>query len=138
MRHENQHDLHNTRRSRGAVIAAVVVLLLAANIAIIGFALTVTSDQSIAVDRLDTVRAFYAAEAGVSMAVRELMLSEDEDGDGSIGSISDDGNPDNNPTLPQASVVVTVSTGGGSDVTLTSTGSAGQSRRSLEALLSSS
>lgn len=127
-----------TAHRLGAVIAAVVVLLLAADIAIIGFAMTVTSDQSISVDRLNTVRAFYAAEAGMNMAIRELMVSQDEDGDGTIGSISDDGDSGNNPTLPQASLVVTVVTGGGSDMTVTSTGSAGEARRRVEALLSSS
>ena len=34
------------------------------------------------------MQAFYAAEAGMNMAIREMMVGRDEDGDGVIGAVS--------------------------------------------------
>jgi hypothetical protein len=43
----------------------------------------------------------------MNMAVREVRMNSDLDGDGGIGTISDDGNDGNNPALNGASVAVT-------------------------------
>src|SRR2546426_11128920 len=50
---------------------------------------------------LNASNAFYAAESGVEFALRELKVGSDLDGDGTIGSISDDGNSANDPGLGQ-------------------------------------
>lgn len=115
---------------KGIIIIAVVVMVLLAEYAVVGLILVVSHDQFMAVDRLNTVRAFYAAEGGMNMAIREIINDSDEDLDGAIGTISDDDNANNNPTLGVASVMV-VATNQGNDTELTSLGSAGDSNRSI-------
>ncbi len=93
-------------RRRGSVLAAVVVLLLILEIAIASLLMSSTNEQSVGVDRLDTVRAFYAAEAGTQMALREIMLNRDEDGDGAVGGVSNDGDQATDPHFGNSSVHV--------------------------------
>jgi hypothetical protein len=112
-----------------AMIAALLVTMMI----IVGMVLGGSRDHELTVRRAETVRAIYAAEAGMNMAIREISLGSDEDGDGGIGTVSDDGNDANNPSFGMASFVVTSSTSGGT-TTLTSTGSAGESRREFEAV----
>ncbi len=97
---------------RGTVLVAIIALLLIAEVAILGLALNLSRQQHLAVDRLETVRAFYAAEAGMNMAMREVVLNSDEDGDGGIGSISDDGDAGTDPTFGLAGVSVSDSANG--------------------------
>ena len=101
-----------TTRSRGVAVVAVIVLLLVVDLVIVGVVLNGGRDQTLTVLRLDTEQAYYATEAGINMAIREIFESADEDGDGGIGSISDDGNAANNPTIGTASVYVQASTAG--------------------------
>ena len=70
----------------------------------------------------------------MNMAIREMMNDADEDGDGAIGTISDDGNAATDPTFGQAQVLVT-SAVAGPQTTLTSQGRAGEARRNVEAVL---
>lgn len=90
---------------RGMAGAAAVLLLLIVQLLVVGAVLTVVRDNNLTSLRLDTLRAFYAAEAGANMAIREAMVGLDEDGDGTIGSISNDGNAANDPQLVTARVV---------------------------------
>ena len=61
------------------------------------------------------------------MAIHEMMKNADEDGDGAIGTISDDGNAANGPTIGQTQVLVTVSIVG-PQTTLRSKGRSGDAR----------
>jgi len=97
-----------SRTRRGSVLAAVIVLLLTLEIAVASLLMSATNEQGVGVDRLNTVRAFYAAEAGTQMALREIMLGTDEDGDGTIGGISDDGDPVTDPAIGPAYAHVAV------------------------------
>jgi Tfp pilus assembly protein PilX len=122
------------RRRRGVSTIVIVGLLVVVELVIVGMVLAGGREQDLTARRLETVRAFYAAEAGVNMAVRELMEGADEDGDGATGTISDDGNDANDPSLGAAQVVVTAATSGG-ETTVTSKGRSGQATRELEAVL---
>ena len=113
----------------------MLVLLVLINLIVIGLVLGGAQDHDVTVRRVESVQAFYAAEAGINMAVRELMESADEDGDGTIGTISDDSNDANNPSFGMATVLVTDSVSG-SETTLSSVGTAGLSQRKISALLS--
>ena len=124
------------QRRRGTVLVAVVLLLLILEIFVAGLVAAAPRDQHLGVDRLDTVRSFYSAEAAMNMAVRELMIAADEDGDGAIGSISDDGNDATDPQLNQGSLVVSAAIVG-SDTVLTSEGRSGNASRRLQATVSS-
>lgn len=121
-------------RRAGSVLAVVIVLLLILEIAVASLLMSGASEQSVAVDRLETVRANYAAESGMALALRELMLNADEDGDGGIGSISDDDNDSNDPALGAARLRVTVSREGGL-ITITSAGRCGRAERIVQMIV---
>ncbi len=91
-------------------------------------------DHDLTVWRMQTVESFYAAEAGLNMAIREFVKDADEDGDTKIGGISDDGNAANDPTLGNAQVFVTATTAG-SETTLTSEGRSGDATRTARAIV---
>jgi hypothetical protein len=113
----------------------MIVLLLILDLVVLVMVLGGARDQDLTVRRVETVQAFYAAESGVNMAVRELMLDADEDGDGSTGGISDDENDGNDPTIGSAAVCVQMAMGA-EGTTLSSDARAGEARRRLEATFS--
>ena len=118
---------------RGIVLIGVIVFLLVVGVIIVGMVLGGARDQDLTVRRLETVRAFYAAEGGMNMAIRELMVALDEDADGAIGTISDDSDDGTDPTIGTGRVVVTSSVSG-SQTTLTSRGRSGLSFRQVQAV----
>jgi hypothetical protein len=135
-------EARHTRR--GAAAVAVVVVLIIIDLIIVGIALGGGRDHDLTVRRLQTIQAFYASEAGMNMAIRELIADDDEDSDTGIGTISaddpvDDGNdpkpPD--PVSGDAQVVVTATadTPSAGQTTLTSTGRSGEARREMETIL---
>lgn len=122
------------RWRKGAVAVAMVAALMLINTMIIAMVLGGARQQDLMVRRLETIRAFYAAEAGINLAIREVMLNTDEDGDGGIGTISDDLDDGNNPTLTAATLLVT-SEIQGSEQVIVAQGTSGQARRTIEAAL---
>lgn len=106
----------------------MLVVLAMLQIMVAAIVLSGARSDALTVLRLDTARAFYAAEAGAGMAVREVMLDQDIDSDGVIGSISNDGNPSNDPALGIARITATASSAAGV-TTITVTGRAGQAAR---------
>jgi len=121
-------------KRRGAAVVAIILAMLVLSLITIGMVLGGSRDQDLTVRRLETVRAFYAAEAGANMSIRELMLSTDADADGGVGSISDDGNAANDPNMGAAQVRVTRIVSG-PQTTLTSRGRSGQANRVIQAIL---
>ncbi len=122
-------------RRRGMAAIVMIVLLLILDLIIIRIVIGGARDHVLTVRRVETIQAFYAAEAGMNMAIRELMLDTDEDGDTGIGSISDDGNAANDPTFGNAQVVVTRTPPAALPTTLTSQGRSGDARREIEAVV---
>ncbi len=121
--------LSRTRdQRRGTAAIAVVIMLVLLQMSVAGMVLSGGRDQDLSTRRMDTIRAFYAAEAGINMAVREMSKSTDYDADGTIGTISNDSNANNDPALGSARVFVTRAVSG-STITLTSRGRAGDSTR---------
>ena len=135
-------------RRRGITAVVMVVVLLIIDVIIVGMVLSGARHHELTVGRMDTIQAFYAAEAGANMAIRELQVGVDEDGDDAlnpdpvpdgIGTISfDDPVVDdaNDPTFGSAQVVVTAVIAG-STTTLTSEGRSGTARRTIEAVVES-
>ncbi len=122
---------------QGLVAVTMIVLLMIVDLIIVSLVISGTRDHDLTVRRLQTVEAFYAAEAGVNMSIRELMVPGDEDGDGVTGTISYENNPgpydpDNDPILGNAQFYVL-----GTDpvTTLTSEGRSGEARRTMTAEL---
>lgn len=93
---------------RGAALVAFVTALM-----VIG-TMTLTVLQMTAVgshSHLAHYRsngAFYAAESGIEMAIREMNQGSDIDSDGTIGSISNNGNAADDPTLASGSFNVSL------------------------------
>ena len=115
-----------------AVIVIIVLLLIA--IFIIGIVSGSARDLDSSARRLETVQAFYAAEAGVNMALRELKINSDEDSDGTIGSISDDATDGNDPAIGVARVVVSL-TSTPPNQSMDSEGRSGQAKRNIVAVV---
>lgn len=124
----------NDPSQRGSVAVTLLIALVVLQVVVAGMVLTGARDQDLMQHRAQTVRALYAAEAGMNMAVREVMRNADEDGDGGVGTISNDGNAANDPNLSGGRVVVTKSTVGGV-TTLTSRGRCGSAVRQVQAVL---
>lgn len=119
---------------RGSVAVIVIIVLLMTGIFIVGIVSGGARDHEISARRLETVQAFYAAEAGVNMALRELRISSDEDADGTIGSISDDAADANDPVIGGARVMVSL-TSTPPNQTIASQGRSGQARRKILAVV---
>ncbi len=115
----------------------MLMVLILINLAVISMVISVARDHLLTVRRMETIRAFYATEGGMNMAIRELMINFDDDGDGGIGTISDDGIAANDPTVGSAQLEVKASTAG-SVTTLTGQGRSGNARRFATALLDTS
>ena len=122
---------------KAAAAIAMVVILVIVDLIIVGMVIGGGRDHDLTVKRMETLRAFYAAEAGMNMAIRELMENADEDVDGGVGTISADDPVDdaNDPVLGKAQVVVTAEDEFPvpGKTTLTSEGRSGDARREMEA-----
>ncbi|MCH7797811.1 MAG: hypothetical protein IID28_05115 [Planctomycetes bacterium] len=130
------HD-RKARDRTGSILVVFVVVLIVVELIIVSMVTSLSRDHSATIHRAFTVEAFYAAEAGVNMAIRELMEDSDEDGDGTIGSVSDDTNDANDPTLGNARFLVTSTpdTPLPGQRTLTSQGRSGETRREMTSVI---
>lgn len=106
-----------------AGITAIAIMTFL-NLAVVASAVSGARDQEISVLRLDSVRAFYACEAAMNLAVREVMTSTDSDGNGAVGGIA-------NRTLSGATASATAA--GSAPVTITANGALRDARRRLQA-----
>ena len=127
-------QMRRTRHRRATVAISMIIALVVVNLIIISIVIGGARDHDLTIKRVETIQAFYAAEAGMNMAIREMMNDTDEDGDGAIGTISDDGNAANDPTFGQAQVLVIVSVAG-PPTTLRSKGRSGDARREVETVI---
>ncbi|MCB9854594.1 MAG: hypothetical protein H6818_02820 [Phycisphaerales bacterium] len=93
-----------------AIIAFVAALLVIGSYALWLFQLSAATSIS-SLSHYYGTSAFYAAESGVEMAMRELNASpaNDFDSDGAIGTISDNGSAADDPALSTARFFVTQS-----------------------------
>ena len=122
---------------RGIAVVAMVVFLLVVDLIVVGIVVGLGRDHNLTIHRMQTLEAEYAAEAGMNMSIREKMYDVDEDGDGTIGTISDDGDDGNDPGVGNAQFIVTAAadTPLVGQTTLTSSGRSGEARRKMEAVL---
>lgn len=90
-----------------AIVAFVAAMLIIGTLVLWLFQWTASSSVAASGHYLST-GAFYAAESGIEIALRELTRSTptDIDSDGTIGTISDNGNPADDPTLATGVVYV--------------------------------
>jgi Tfp pilus assembly protein PilX len=96
------------RLPRGvALVAFVAALLIIGTLVLWLFQLTASTSAAASGHFLST-GAYYAAESGIEMALRELTRSPptDIDSDGTIGTISDNANVNDDPVLATGAVHV--------------------------------
>ena len=139
--------MHGYRRAngvrRGLIVVVMIVLMIVIDLIIVSMVVSQARDHDLTVRRMQTIESLYAAEAGMNMSIRELMIPADEDGDddGSwpfgIGTISDDSNDATDPTLGNARFVVTAAadTPAVGQTTITSEGRSGETRRRMQGVL---
>lgn len=116
-----------TRRGAGGV--AIIVALVIMQLMMVGSLLTGTRNQDLTVQRLNALRSQYSADSVLSMAVREVCRGADEDGDGTVGSISW-GVVANGPNINGAHAAVSLSASG-TTYTLTAKGTGGLATRAI-------
>ncbi len=121
-----------TSERRGVASIALVIVLVIAEFAILALVLGGSRDQDLTVARVSAVQAFYAAEAGMNMAMREVMADEDYDGNGEIGGIASTAST--LAALHNANIAVSVASDGNA-ITLTSQSEHAQARRRFETSL---
>ena len=121
----------------GAVAVALIVVLITVDLIIVGMVLSGGREHDLTVKRVETVQAFFAAEAGMNMSIKEMMEGTDYDTDGMIGTISDDSDDLTDPDIGNAKVFVfaTTSTPKPGQTTLTSRGRAGDARRDMQSVI---
>jgi hypothetical protein len=132
---EHAGNAYGKRRALAAV--AMVVVLIIIDLIVVGLVVGLGRDHSLTVHRMQTIEAMYAAEAGMNMSIREMMVDTDEDGDGAVGTISDDGDDGTDPGVGNSLFVVTAAadTPAVGQTTLTSAGRAGEARRTIDSIL---
>lgn len=118
------------RAQRGSVSVPLIVILATLQIIVAAMVLSGVRGGELSARRIETARAFYAAEAGANMAVREVMRGVDEDADGRIGGVSDDSNSATDLALGTARIVAESVSAGGT-TTITVTGRAGEAARRI-------
>lgn len=116
---------------RGGAAVAIVIALVVLQLVVVGMVVAGSRDQSLGVHRAESLRSLYAAEAGVQMALRELAVGTDEDGDGTIGSISADGQEGTGPRLQGSRINVVIESADPSSGELVALGAGTLSERQL-------
>lgn len=125
---KNRRMTWGTRR--GAIGVAAVIVLVFCQLLIVGVVIAGTRDEDATVQRLNTSRAFYAAEGGLNMAIREVLSNSDDDGDGAVGTLSNNAILADDPGMGEARVYV-VKAVSGTITTMVSRGRCGMTRRQL-------
>ncbi|MFO0972966.1 MAG: hypothetical protein U1A27_05955 [Phycisphaerae bacterium] len=95
---------------RGVALLAFVTALLVVGVMVSWLSYLSGSTSLSYLGHYFSSGALYAAESGQDMAMREYKSGADYDGDGTAGTISNDGNDGNDPTLVSGSFHVSVST----------------------------
>lgn len=108
----------------GAIALGMVIALVVLQLVVVTALVSGVRDHDATRSRLESSRAFYATDSAVSMALRELYRYTDEDGDGSIGGVSSDGNASNDPLFVTGRAAATIAPAG-SNFSITSSGRAG-------------
>ncbi len=135
---QNDRTLHRvcSGRSRRASAAVSILLALVLLQVVVATALLTGARQADVSQRaLAGMRAQYAADGAMAMSLRELYRNVDEDADGTIGGISQDGVATTDPVIGIAQATTTSSTVG-NDTTITiNSRSGGVSSRRVSALV---
>lgn len=107
---------------RGTVAVAVLIALVVLSLVVASVVLGGVRDQELLSLRVQGSRAQAAADGAASMAIKELMDNTDLDGDGSIGTISNDSNTATDPITDAGTRLWATKTVAGNVTTVTARG----------------
>ncbi|MBY0456569.1 MAG: hypothetical protein K2V38_04475, partial [Gemmataceae bacterium] len=117
---------------------AIIILLVILSLAVTGVVVSGARTQELAALGTQGQRAQFAAESAANMAVKEIFDYVDRDGDGTIGSISNDSNTATDPTISNGTRLWATRTASGSVTTITGYGEQAGNRRAMRAVLNDS
>ncbi len=129
-----RRDHHRPRRF-GAVGIGMVVALVLLQLTVVGMVIEGAREQDTTIQRLDSCRAFYAADGAMNMAIRELVSYADDDNDGQTGGISNDGNASNDVPVATGTLAMAARVESAGVTTITADGRAGSCRRRVTAVI---
>lgn len=116
---------------RGSVLVAMLVVLLVLTLVVSAVVLSASRDSQMWSARVQGVRAQRAAEAAANMAIKEMIDNIDRDGDGGIGTISNDGNTANDPKINNGTRMWATRVDAGSATTITARAQNGEAARAV-------
>jgi hypothetical protein len=132
VRSDAAHAAHAAERRRGSAMVAILVALMALQMVVAVLVLSGARSDDLTARSIAGLRAQYAGDAALNMALREAFLNLDEDGDGSIGGVSGDALASNDPAIGAARASVTATLVGG-DRTLSVSARSDEAQRSASA-----
>lgn len=98
--------MHTHRRTtcvvnhpHGSVLVSILTALVVVSLVVSGVVLLIGRDKTQLVGRMQGARADEAASSAAHMAIKEMIDNVDRDGDGVIGTISNDGNTASDPLV---------------------------------------
>ncbi len=92
-----------TRSERAVALLAFVAAMLVLGILALWMATLSGTHATAYLGHYHSSGAFYAAESGGEIVMRELKLGADVSGDGVVGEVSNDGDDGNDPSLSSGS-----------------------------------
>lgn len=116
---------------RGGILVAMIVVLIVLSIIVAAISASNSNAQRSAVLRVRADQAKQAADTAANLAIKELIDNSDHDSDGGVGSISNDANAANDPTLNSTRLWATRSDSGGI-ITITARSQNDDARRALQ------
>ena len=119
------------RYSKGSALIMVVLLMMVLTAYGTKFFSHSALDNETILLGYQSNRAFFAAETAIQMAYKELVDNNDNDSDGTIGTISNDGNSTNDPSIGPARYTVSSSVSGPT-TTLSAAGRDSSANRTVE------
>jgi len=108
-----QHPALATRHSqRGTALVIVIAALMVLMLVVAGVVSLSARQAQLQMYRQSSTNLDNAVTAAAEMGIREMFTGNDEDGDGVVGSISNNNNPADDPNVNACPVTVTRSTVG--------------------------
>lgn len=123
------------RASRGTVLVGVLIALILIMMTVFAVVFTGRQASQSLVKAVQGDRARAAADAAAQAALRESYANADLDGDGTVGSISNDGNTANDPTINNGTRFWAEKSVAGSVVTITARGQNADAARAFQVTL---
>lgn len=114
---------------RGSVGLSMLLVMLLLDLIVVGAVVVGARGLDLGRERIDGARAQYAADAAANIAMREVYTNTDDDGDGGIGTLSNDADTNDDPSLGPARFNATRSAG--SPATITALGRSGTAQRTV-------